>query len=175
MATVLLGERPPVLDEWLARRRELGQDRFDEVWEGDYHVAPGPSAQHALVDSRLAQVLWPRAERVGLYPSTAFNLGEPADYRVPDGGLHRHLPSGVFVATAAMVVEIISAGDETLAKLGFYASHGVDEVVVADPAARTIRIWALRPAAEGMCYADTGHSDLLGVDAVTMAGELTWP
>ena len=47
--TVLLGEPPNVLAEWLERRRALGQDRFDEVWEGDYHVSPEARASHGDV------------------------------------------------------------------------------------------------------------------------------
>src|SRR5659263_556284 len=86
--------------------KRQGQDRYDEVWEGDYHVVPGPSSEHAFVDSQLARLLWPRAEQAGLSVTTAFNLGEPDDYRVPDGGVHRNCPSGVFVATTAMVVEV---------------------------------------------------------------------
>lgn len=173
MATVLLGERPPELETWLTRRRELGQDRYDEMWAGDYHVAPGPSAEHAIVDSRLARLLWPRAETVGLVASTAFNLGTPDDYRVPDGGLHRASPQGVFVSTAAMVVEVVSPGDESLAKLDFYARHAVDEVLIADPERRTLRIWALRSGAAD--YEESGVSDLVAVTADELAVELGWP
>jgi len=42
MRTVLL-EPPAEVRAWLARRRELGQDLYDEVWEGEYHVAPAPT------------------------------------------------------------------------------------------------------------------------------------
>jgi Uma2 family endonuclease len=177
MATVVLGERPAELEAWLRRRRELGQDRYDEVWEGDYHVAPGPSAEHAIVDSQVGRLLWPRAERAGLLLTTAFNLGQPEDYRVPDGGVHRDRPSGVFVATAAMVVEIVSPGDETLAKLPFYARHGVEEVLVADPASRTVRIWQLRSRSPGQeaRYRETGRSDLLAVTGAELAEAVSWP
>ena len=176
-ATVVLGDRPPVLEDWLARRRELGQDRHDEVWEGDYHVAPGPSAQHAVVDARLARLVWPRAEQAGLVATTAFNLGRPDDYRVPDGGLHVTAPTGVFVSSAAMVVEILSPADETLARLDFYAQRQVREVLVADPERHQVRIWRLRtnPAAAAASYDETGRSDLLDVTAATVAGELAWP
>ena len=180
MATVVFGPRPPELETWLGRRRELGQDRCDEVWEGDYHVVPGPSAEHAFVDSQLARLLWPRAEQAGLSVTTAFNLGEPDDYRVPDGGVHRNRPSGIFVATAAMVVEVVSPGcpgDETLAKLTFYAGRGVDEVLIADPALRTVRGWQLQPGLLGQKsrYEETGHSDLLEVTGAELAAELRWP
>lgn len=171
MTTVFLGERPPEVDSWLARRRELGQDRWDEVWEGSYHVVPGPSFRHARVDHALSQLLDSRAERAGLVVTSAFNLGDPEDFRVPDGGLHRSGAAGVFVPTAAMVVEVVSPGDESYAKLPFYARHGVEEVLVADPALRTVRLWQLR--AEG--YEETGRSDLLGVTADELAAELPWP
>ncbi|MDQ3680552.1 MAG: Uma2 family endonuclease [Actinomycetota bacterium] len=37
--------------------------------------------------------------------------------------------------------EIISPDDETYEKFGFYADHGVEEIIVADPAARSVTIW----------------------------------
>jgi hypothetical protein len=36
--TVVLGPRRPELEALLERRRALGQDLFDEVWAGDYHM-----------------------------------------------------------------------------------------------------------------------------------------
>lgn len=171
MATVFLSERPAVLETWLERRRQLGQDRFDEVWEGDYHVVPGPSMEHGLVDSRLGRLLAPRAQRAGLAVTTQFNLGGPSDYRVPDGGLHRSPSTGVYVDTAAMVIEVMSPGDETMAKLGFYARHGVAEVLVADPTSQTVRLWQL---ADPSRYTETGRSDLLDVTTATLATELGW-
>ena len=40
MRTVVLGPRPPELDALIARRRSLGLDTHDEVWKGEYHMAP---------------------------------------------------------------------------------------------------------------------------------------
>ncbi len=40
VTTVVVGERPPELESFLARRCTLGLDGHDEVWEGAYHVAP---------------------------------------------------------------------------------------------------------------------------------------
>ena len=41
-----------------------------------------------------------------------FNLGDPVDYRVPDGAIHRPGPDQLYYSTVALVVEIISPGDE---------------------------------------------------------------
>ncbi len=169
MRTVVLGDRQVELGELISRRRALGQDGFDEVWEGEYHVAPQAHRHHGLIAHRLGVLLDPYATRAGLMGSGAFNLGTPEDYRVPDGGFHRTQPTGVYVASAPVVVEIVSPDDETFAKLGFYADHGVVEVIVALPEARELR-----------CYAPgTGEqlttSAALGVDIGELSTLLAWP
>ena len=175
MSTVFLGERPTAIEDWLVLRQRLGQDRYDEVWEGSYHVVPGPAMDHAAVDAGLMAVLARRARGAGLLATTAFNLGSAKDYRVPDGGLHREPSSAVYVDTAAAVVEILSPHDETFAKFSFYAAHGVEEIIVADPAAHTIRIWGRTQAGEEPGYQETGRSDLLDVTAATLTGAIDWP
>ncbi|MBA3619672.1 MAG: Uma2 family endonuclease [Acidothermales bacterium] len=117
MKTVVLGERPRQLEEWLARRRELGQDRFDEVWEGEYHAAPAPQPRHGYLAAQLVRRLGERADAAGLVGTGAFNLGEPDDYRVPDHGYHHELPTATYVPTAAVVVEVVSPDDETYEKV----------------------------------------------------------
>jgi len=47
MRTVLVGRPPQDFEEVLQRRRALGQDLFDEVWEGEYHVAPARAVRPA--------------------------------------------------------------------------------------------------------------------------------
>ena len=169
MRTVVLGDRPVELEELIARRRALGQDGFDEVWEGEYHVAPHAHSRHGLIDRRLAFLLEPFAQRAGLMGSGAFNLGTPDNYRVPDGAFHRVQPDGVYVDSAPVVVEIVSPDDETFAKFGFYAGHGVLEVLVALPEEREVR-----------CYdPSTGEqlpvSGVLGVDLLELTAALDWP
>ena len=85
-------------------------------------------------------MLVPYAHAAGLHGSTAFNLGDGlTDFRVPDGGYHRGAPTGTWIPDAAIVVEIVSPDDETYAKFGFYAAHGVEEILVADPTEKRIR------------------------------------
>ena len=129
MRTLVLDPASVGLEELLERRRRLGLDLFDEVWDGVLHVNPAPSHAHASVAQQLAELLGPPARAAGLEPTAEFNLGSREEnYRVPDGGLHRTQPRGVWHATAALVIEVVSPGDETWAKLPFYAAHDIDEL-----------------------------------------------
>jgi Uma2 family endonuclease len=171
MKLVVVGEPPVEIMSFLARRRALGQDRFDEVWEGEYHVVPAPHPWHGYLDRRLSMALEPLATTAALVSTGQFNLGEPDDYRVPDGGYHRGVPSQVFIPTAAIVVEIVSPEDETWLKFDFYARHGVEEVCVGDPRQREIR-WFVRA---GDAYQETVASPLLGVTAAGLVAGIDWP
>jgi len=135
MRTLLPDPLPTELQGLLERRKRLGQDGKDEVWEGVLHVVPAPSGRHADILQQLAELLGRPARAAGLFPAMAgFNLGEAeTDYRVPDGGLHRSRPRDTWFATAALVVEVLSPGDETWEKLPFYAAHHVDEILIVDP------------------------------------------
>jgi Uma2 family endonuclease len=171
MKLVVVGDPPVEITSFLARRRALGQDRFDEVWEGEYHVVPAPHPWHGYLDRRLTLALEPLAKAAGLVSTGQFNLGEEGDYRVPDGGYHWGVPSEVFVPTAAIVLEILGPDDETWAKLDFYARHGVAEICIADPARREVRWFVLA----GDTYEEAGASPLLGVTAAGLVAGIDWP
>ncbi len=141
MKTVVLGDRPAELERLIVRRRALGLDTFDEVWEGTYHMAPAARFRHAYLDDAVAVLLHPYAQSAGLVGSGPFNLGDKDDYRVPDRGFHRQLLYAVYLDTAAVVVEILSPDDETYDKFPFYAAHGVDEVLVVDADEHRVRLF----------------------------------
>jgi len=172
MTTVVLGETPPEVQAFLDRRRALGQDRYDEVWEGVYHVAPVAHSWHGYLHNVLAEVLGPYARVAGLVGTGGFNLGDGLhDFRVPDRGFHRGIPSAVWVPTAAIVVEVISPDDETWAKFDFYARHHVDEICTADPVLRQLRWFVLA----GSAYEETQRSPLLDVTVAELDGQIEWP
>jgi Uma2 family endonuclease len=173
MSTLVVGARPAELEALFERRRRAGADRRDEVWEGIYHMVPSPSGEHAEIAQQLAELLGPLARSAALVPSMhQFNLGESADdYRVPDGGLHRARPRGVWYTTAALVVEIISPDDESWLKLPFYAAHGVDEVLIVDPFERTVAWLALSDGA----YRPVTRSRLIDLGPAELAERLDWP
>lgn len=167
VSTLVLGPQPQI-EGWLARRRALGQDGRDEVWEGVYHVTPHEPARNGIAAMALAALLDAPARVAGLVPGGSFNLGEEQDFRVPDLGYHRGVADVRYVPTAALVVEVLAPHDETFAKFDFYARHGVDEVWVVDPVERTVRCWQRH----GESYERTRRSDLLGLDLDEVAAEL---
>jgi len=172
MRTVILDPPTAGLDELVERRRRSGLDRLDEVWEGVRHMVPAPSGAHASLEWQLAAILRPLAKAAGLEAIGQFNVGESErDFRVPDGGLHRAAPRGTWFATAALVVEIVSPGDETWEKLPFYAAHQVDELLIVDPQKRTVDWLALEHGE----YRPVQHSGLIDLGADQLLEGIDWP
>ncbi len=157
----------------MARRRRWGLDRLDEVWEGVLHLVPAPRGEHAYVAQQLAEILSAPARDAGLVPAIGrFNLGESEhDYRVPDGGIHRERPRGAWFATAAIVIEIVSPGDESWEKLPFYARQGIDEVLIVDPYKRAVHWLTLAAGA----YEPTERSSLIDLGAADLTRRIDWP
>jgi Uma2 family endonuclease len=165
---------PPTagLEELLERRRRSGLDRFDEMWEGVLHMVPAPSYEHADLESQLHAILRPLALQAGLRMIGQSNLGEGEhDYRVPDSALHRPGASGAWHPTAPLVVEIVSPGDESWEKLPFYAAHAVEEVLILDPAKRSVDWLGLR----GRDYRPIDRSGLIELGASELAERIDWP
>jgi len=173
MRTLVPDPPPPEVEQLLQRRKRLGLDGYDEVWEGTYHMAPMARGRHGWLQVQLARVLGPYADAAGLFNMGPFNLGDgPDDFRVPDLGYLRQLdPDTLYFPTAAVVVEVVSPGDETYDKFAFYAAHHVDEVLVVDPEYRRAHVFS-RAGGE---YNRAERSSLLEVDAKQIETALRWP
>jgi len=173
MRTLVLDPVTSGLEELMERRRRSGLDRLDEVWEGVYHMIPAPSGGHARIIHQLAVLLDEPARSAGLVPAMGeFNLGDSEDdFRVPDGGLHREEPTGVWHATAALVVEVVSPGDESWEKLPFYAARDVDEVLIVDPEKQSVDWLGL----EQGTYKPIFRSGLIELAPDELAGRIDWP
>ncbi len=173
MATLVLDPYAYELDALKERRRGSGLDRLDEVWEGVLHMVPAPSYEHARIAQQLAEILGPLARDAGLVAAMGeFNLGDSIDdFRVPDGGLHRPGAEGVWLHSAALVVEIVSPGDESWQKLPFFAAHEVDEVLILDPEQHTVDWLGLGDGE----YQPIEHSSLIDLGPTQLAGRIDWP
>lgn len=171
MPTLVLDPAPAEIEALLERRHRLGLDHRDEVWEGTYRMIPPPSFAHQSVAEQLAALLGPPARAAGLEPLIReFGLGDPGDYRVPDGGLHRPGAGGVWHPTAALAIEIVSPGDDSWLKLPFYAAHHVDELLIVDLPERAVHWLGLR----GERYEPLQRSALIDLSAQGLAERIDW-
>lgn len=147
----------------------------DELWEGVVHMVLPPTAEHQGVNGCLYLQLGPAAHRRGLRPFFETGLFDTEDdYRVPDLLVAR--PEQVahrgVDGTAAVVVEILSPGDESYEKLPWYAARAVEEIVIVDPASRRVELYASRngvaeqvdAGADGAITLQTLGARLLTVD-----------
>jgi Uma2 family endonuclease len=163
----------------LEERRARGADRWDEMWEGELHMVPPPSEQHQALGTKLVRALAPLAEARGLearYETGLFRPDVENDYKVPDQLYARpeFRSERGFEGRASLVVEILSPNDETYAKLDWYASVGVGEVLVIDPATRGVELFANRDGR--MSPVQPVVVECLGVRAETVDHilRLTW-
>jgi len=175
MTTVILDPPPVEIEALIEQRKRLDQDRKDEIWEGVYHMAPAPRDTHADIQQQLAVLLDAPARQAGLRPLIAgeFNIGEQDDFRVPYGGLLRGREPATWHFTAALAVEIVSPGDESWQKLPFYAAHQVDELLILDPATRSIDWLGLDENAGE--YRAIERSGLIDLGPGELAERIDWP
>lgn len=172
MRTLLPDPPPADFEQLLQRRRRWGADRHDEVWQGVLHMSPEPSRAHLDVQQQLAVILDGPARTGELVPGVGgFNLGTEDDYRAPDGGLFRERSTATWNPTAALCLEIVSPGDESWEKIPFYAAHHIDELLIVDPAKRTVDWLAL----EQGDYRPVDRSRLIDLGPTQLAEAIDWP
>jgi hypothetical protein len=185
MPTLFRDPLPSEVEELLDKWDKWGASRHDEVWEGVRHVAnfeEAPEHTHHVIsprsceDQRLIEqisgLLGPPARAAGLESLIReFGLGAPGDYRGPAGGLHREPPRGVWQPTAALVIEIVSPGDERWDKLPFYAAHDVNEVLIVDPEEHAIHWFGLEDGE----YRPIERSSLIDLGQSELAEQIDWP
>lgn len=178
MRAVLLG----IDESFLAARERQGQHKLDERWEGEWHLVNPPRSWHTFLNSALFRVLVVLAEQRGLVGSceaTGLFAAED-DWRIPDQVHCR--PEDVSeagVSSAELVVEVRSPGDESYAKLAFYAARGVEEVLIVHED-RRVELYRCREdgALVQIEQADgSARSEILGCTFNRIAGprlRVTW-
>ena len=132
-----------------AERAATGANRYDEVWEGTYMMAPMPNNEHQLFVARLTRIL---DELIsdndqGIVLPGA-NISDRIEdwqnnYRVPDVAVFlstnsklRSTPAenhGTFwLGGPDLAIEILSANDQAREKLDFYSHVETQELLVID-------------------------------------------
>jgi Uma2 family endonuclease len=145
---------PVAQKDFLAQRRSTGADRYDEVWEGVYVMSPLPSLEHQRIVRRLTIVFDQIVESLGkgeMFPGA--NLTDrvanwEVNFRCPDivvvldESRVNNLESAI-VGGPEFLVEVASPGDRWPQKLDFYASIGVQELLVIDRDTREFELFRL--------------------------------
>jgi Uma2 family endonuclease len=140
---------PGAFDRWLRRRQRRKADRPDEVWNGVYVVMPDPNIIHQELGTRFAAGVMIHLEGV-IEARVIAGINVSADredwtknYRCPDVAVF--LPGNPaedrkshWLGGPDFAVEIVSKGDRSRDKFGFYASVGVRELLYVER-----RPWAL--------------------------------
>ncbi len=135
---------------WLEARRRVGNDRFDEVWDGVLHVVPPPSSFHQIFESDLEAILRPLCKPLGLLVVHNAGVFDPVlgdkNYRQPDISVvdPEHVSKRGIEARAELVIEILSPNDESRDKFSFYSKCGIPEVWLIDPISREPEVYLLR-------------------------------
>ena len=173
MRAVILEVPEALLEE----RRRTGADRWDEVWEGTLHMVPPPADPQQKFGTYLLVALAPIATKLGLesrHEGGYFRADD--DYRQPDIHFARaeHFTDRGLEGPAELVIEILSPGDESRDKLGFYAAMSVGEVLLVDPLSREFELLRLSSmgAYEAVEAEDTGvvRCSALGVSFSLVEG-----
>jgi Uma2 family endonuclease len=134
----------PALEQRLIKqRRRTGEDRFDEIWDGVYVMAPMPNNEHQRFAHRIAHVLTLVIEDAGLgtiYPGA--NVSDQKqnwtkNYRCPDvlvflKGNPAEDRDTHWFGGPDLAIEVVSPGDRSYEKLDFYAKVNTREVLIVD-------------------------------------------
>lgn len=174
----------PQLEEALiAERRRMGVDGKDEVWDGEYVVMPDPNYEHQSLVKRLLRLLCELVEDTGLGEVVlGTNVTDRPDgwrknFRIPD--LSVRLPGNRaenrdthWLGGLDLVIEIVSPGDRSEQKLGFYASVGTREVLLVERDAWRLRLFRAADGAMGPAGEVSIDDDPIRTETVDLSWSL---
>ena len=170
MATLILDR--DLAEQVRQQRAETGADRWDEVWEGTYVMAPMPNVEHQQIIGFLTGVLCNVVllkKEGNVLPGT--NVSDRQyewvqNYRCPDVAVYLNSNLAVqhenhWFGGPDLAVEIVSPDDRSYEKLPFYESIGTREVLLIDRYPWKLELFRLdidRLVSVGVSQPDTGHA-----------------
>jgi Uma2 family endonuclease len=141
MATVIMDR--DLAEQLRQQRAESGLDRWDEVWEGTYMMAPLPNAEHQQIALRLGAIF---EECIGWNDEAVVLAGTNVSDRHKDWEKNYRCPDVVvylpethatnyrthWLGGPDFAVEIASDDDLTRDKIPFYSKVGTRELLIVD-------------------------------------------
>ena len=138
-----------------ARRKRLGLDKWDEVWEGVLVVPPLPNNEHQVLVFDLASAISAGIDRKrGDQVLPGANVSDRVkswekNFRCPDvvvclaGGRAKDCGTH-WLGGPDFLVEIVSPGEDPQLKFDFYAKLKTREVLIVDRDPWAIELYQLR-------------------------------
>ncbi len=125
----------------IARRRRLGQDKFDEVWNGVYVMSPLANDEHQDIAGSLYALFRETVQEPGLgIARPGINVSDRRqdwrqNFRCPDAAVFLNGTSAIncdahWFGGPDFAVEVASPGERVTKKLGFYAAVGTRELLI---------------------------------------------
>jgi Uma2 family endonuclease len=160
----------------IRRRRRLGHDRFDEVWDGVYVISPPRDNEHYLLTGRLTHIFISAIEEDrAITIVLGGNVSDRPDrwkknFRCPDGlvflrGNPAEDRGSHWFGGPDFATEIISPRDRSREKFDFYAKVGVRELLLVDRKPWRLELYRL----VGGRFEPTGTSEPDGGEILTSA------
>ena len=140
-----------------AERAALGLDKRDEMWEGEYVMAPMPNNDHQWIVGELQAIFRSACRKLGgakSFPGVNVSdrdQGWTQNYREPDlavflSGNPAKNRGGHWEGGPDLAVEILSPGDLARDKRDFYAAVGVRELLIIDRHPWSLEVYRARDA-----------------------------
>ena len=185
-APVIEVRDPYVVRTLKAEREAAGLDRWDEVWNGVHIIMPPPNIEHQALSLRTGSQLLPLIDDAGrgvtAQECAVSDVDAPGDwrtnYRTPDLAIYlttnpaenrgSHWYGGPDIA-----VEIVSPGDRSRQKLGFYAAVGTRELFVLDRDPWALELYRLSGGELKSVGTTTPGGDPLRTESVPLNWSLT--
>jgi Uma2 family endonuclease len=139
------------MQRMIRRRRQLDIDHKDEVWDGVYVIMPDPTLVHQHIVTRMTVILVTVINDAGRGQAFAgTNVSDrrndwKKNFRVPDVVVVLNEGRAIDCDThwfggPDFLVEVQSPGDDTDAKIPFYAELGVRELLIIHRDTRRLRL-----------------------------------
>ena len=139
----LLITDPLIEERIIADRKARGIDQFDEVWDGVYVMAAMANDEHQYLVKELTTIIcfcvdWQKLGQT----RPGVNISDRrhdwgANFRIPDVAVFLNESTAENCNTfwfggPDMAIEVVSDGDRSREKLGFYATVGTRELLLID-------------------------------------------
>lgn len=182
----LMIEDPLEAKRIIRRRRLMGGDRYDEVWDGVYVMSPLADNVHQEVATDLAAAIKQCVARPGTRSFAGANVTDRDDdwkknFRCPDVAVY--LPGNPaedrethWYGGPDFAVEVISPYDRSRKKFDFYAKVGVRELLLVSRKPWRLELYRqdagawTKIGASDVAAPNSLHSDVLNADLRLIAG-----